>query len=178
MSQMPKLWILSDLDMLTQEYRLCNTGQGYQRMQSCPRIASEMERILRKVQGNFGSWVGLSVVHLGDRDVPNSLVFIDKYTQVPRILRPIAQCITRLPELERDSAFGDYARAEWGSIDDLKQQILSDFFKHGFDGSGDDGGSCIDGRLTSAWNWCSKLQKKDFYYVFMFAGFQGFDGEF
>ncbi len=23
-----------------------------------------------------------------------------------------------------------------------------------------DAGSCIDGRLTSAWNWCSKLEKK------------------
>lgn len=23
-----------------------------------------------------------------------------------------------------------------------------------------DAGSCIDGRLTSAWQWCSKLEKK------------------
>jgi hypothetical protein len=31
-----------------------------------------MRRILRHVQQNVGqSWVGLSVVHLGDRDVPN-----------------------------------------------------------------------------------------------------------
>ena len=42
---------------------------------------------------------------------------------------------------------------------------------------GDDGGSCIDGRLTSAWNWCSKLHKKPYYYAFMFTGFQGFDGD-
>ena len=42
---------------------------------------------------------------------------------------------------------------------------------------GDDGGSCIDGRLTSAWNWCSKLHKKPYYNVFMFTGFQGFDGD-
>ena len=42
---------------------------------------------------------------------------------------------------------------------------------------GDDGGSCIDGRLTSAWNWCSKVQKKPFYYIFMYTGFQGFDGD-
>lgn len=178
MTETQKLWILSDYDMLTQEYRLCNTGQGYQRLQSCPSVSNEMGKILRKVQGGFGSWVGLSVVHLGDRDVPNSLIFIDKYTQVPRILGPIVQCMMRLPELAGDPAFYDYVRAEWGSVDELKLQILSDFFKHGFDGSGDDGGSCIDGRLTSAWNWCSKLHKKPYYYVFMFAGFQGFDGEF
>lgn len=178
MSRMPKLWLLSDTDMTTEGYRLVDTGQGYQRLQSCPSVSSEMRKILRNVQNRFNNWVGLSVVHLGDRDVPNSLVFIDKYTQVPSILSPIVQCIERLPSLVEDNAFHEYVSSEWGSINDLRMQILSDFFKHGFDGSGDDGGSCIDGRLTSSWNWCSKLQKKPYYFVFMFTGFQGFDGEF
>ena len=30
-----------------------------------------MNRILSLVQSQAGPWVGLSVVHLGDRDVPN-----------------------------------------------------------------------------------------------------------
>jgi hypothetical protein len=53
--------------------RLVDTGQGYQRLQQCPRVRQEMNRILHTVQNSrgVGSWVGLSVVHLGDRDVPN-----------------------------------------------------------------------------------------------------------
>ncbi len=31
-------------------------------------------------------------------------------------------------------------------------------------------GSCIDGRLTSAWHWCSKIEKKDYYPIFKLAG--------
>ena len=37
--------------------------------------------------------------------MPNALVFIDKYTQVPRILAPIVRCIERLPSLVDDVAF-------------------------------------------------------------------------
>merc|ERR1719487_396079 len=177
MSNMPRLWMFADGDMLTESYRFADTGQGYNRIQSCPRVGREMQRILSKVQNSVSGWVGLSVVHLGDRDVPNALVFIDKYSQVPRILAPITACLQRIPQLIEDSAFHAYVKAEWGSLRGLQLQILSDFFKHGFDGSGDDGGSCIDGRLTSAWNWCSKLHKKPYYYVFMFTGFQGFDGD-
>ena len=31
-------------------------------------------------------------------------------------------------------------------------------------------GSCIDGRLTSAWNWCSQIEKKPYYHIFKVAG--------
>ena len=75
-----------------------------------------------------------------------------------------------------------YVQAVFGSPEAAKLQILADFFRHGFDGSGADNfydaGSCIDGRLTSCWNWCSKLEKKPFHAVFLLTGFVGFDGDF
>ena len=79
MSNMYKLWCLADEDLLSGghggRYQLLNTGQGLNRVQSSPRVAKEMHRILAKVQRQVGgSWVGLSVVHLGDRDVVSTRV--------------------------------------------------------------------------------------------------------
>eukprot|EP01123_Difflugia_compressa_P014959 TRINITY_DN8170_c0_g1_i1.p1 TRINITY_DN8170_c0_g1~~TRINITY_DN8170_c0_g1_i1.p1 ORF type:complete len:398 (-),score=60.55 TRINITY_DN8170_c0_g1_i1:65-1222(-) len=176
--EMFKLWISSDKDLLGRHsYKLEDTGQGVQRVQSAPEVSQAMSSVLHKVQSRLDRWVGLSVVHLGDRDVPNALVFIDKYTQVPRILGPIVSTIERIGKLAHDKLCGQFI-TEMGGVEKLRKQILCDYFKHGFDGSGDDGGSCIDGRLTSSWNWTSKLEKKPYYEIFLLCGFSGFDGSF
>jgi len=178
-----KLWSDADADLLLSShgaYQLWNTGQGLNRVQACPRVAQEMRRVLARAQRESGApWVGLSVVHLGDRDVPNALMFIDKYTQVPRILAPVVSVVDAVPGLcAADDAVRAYVEDKWGGARQLQDAVLADFFKRAFDGDGDDGGSCIDGRLTSAWNWCSKIAKKDFYAVFSMAGFLGFDGSY
>ena len=93
---MHSLWVAADDDLLStsSSYSLWNTGQGLNRVQNCPKVARMMGNYLSYVQSAAGRpWVGLSVGHLGDRDVPNALVFIDKYTQVPRILQPIVDFI-------------------------------------------------------------------------------------
>ena len=71
-------------------------------------------------------------------------------------------------------ALRSYIEDEFGSAEGCCKEILGDFFRHGFDGSGADNffdaGSCIDGRLTSAWNWCSSLEKKRYFPVFLLTG--------
>ena len=174
------LWLSADEDLLSTSscYQLWNTGQGLNRVQSCPKVGSLMGRLLSGAQKSAGApWVGLSVVHLGDRDVPNALVFIDKYTQVPRILTPIVDFVDGVDGLWADEKIRPYIEVQFGDARSLKMKVLCDYFKHGFDGSGDDGGSCIDGRLTSSWNWTSRIAKKSYYHSFMLNGFQGFDGD-
>lgn len=141
-----------------------------------------MHTVLHSAQKSVGTWIGSSVIHMGDHNVPNALLFIDKYTQIYRILLPICTTLSQIPVMmAQRPALRVYIENEFGGEDNLVREILGDFFRHGFDGSGADNffdaGSCIDGRLTSAWNWCSTLEKKRFFPIFLLAGFVGFDGE-
>jgi len=141
-----------------------------------------MTNVISRAQGRLGGgWVGSSVVHLGDHNVPNALHFIDKYNQVPRILNPMVLAIEGIDRIAKDPFIYKYIEEAFGGIDTLKKTILVDFFKHAFDGSGADSyfdaGSCIDGRLTSAWNYANTISKKIYYPVFQMTGFTGFNGE-
>ena len=176
-----RLWIGAEEDLLSASngYRLMNTGQGMQRCQAAPSTRNNMYDVLSKVKSKAGRWVGLEVVHLGDKEVPNALVFIDKYMQVPRIIGPIIRCIEAIEgELSQNPAVQSYINESFRSSDYLIKLILADLFRGGFDGGGDLGGSCIDGRLTSLWNWSSLVEKKPYYPVFLLSGFLGFDGKF
>jgi hypothetical protein len=66
--------------------------------------------------------------------------------------------LDQLPTLYRDANLKQYIDSMFGGLEQCRKAILCDFCKHAFDGSGADNffdaGSCIDGRLTSAWNWC------------------------
>lgn len=181
------LWAAGERDMLDDrnQYRLSNTGQGLQRVQEASLVGKCMHEYQIKVHHSTGvKWVGSAVVHLGDNCVPNALIFLDKYSQVPWILNPILQTLDYLSDLEKGAnpTVLKYVEKRWNSVDYAQRYILRNFFRFGFDGSGGDNnydaGSCVDGRLTSAWNWCSKLEKKSFKNLFMLSGFNGFDGDF
>ncbi|ORZ06848.1 hypothetical protein BCR42DRAFT_463146 [Absidia repens] len=182
LNDMFKLWMLADQDILgaSNPYRLTQTGQGLHRVQPCPAVSREMHRTLFKAQKKAGTWVGSSVIHLGDKNVPNALMFIDKYNQVSRILSPICITLGQLDELSNNEGLKKYIDRKFGGVEQCRKEILADFFKGAFDGSGADNfydaGSCIDGRLTSAWNWCSQIESKSYFPVFLLTGFVGFDG--
>jgi len=183
LDNMFQLWHLAEEDLLDKEnpYELSNTGQGLQRVQRCPRVQAAMKRVVEGVQKKVGVWIGSSQIHLGDRNVPNGLMFIDKYTQIPRILGPIVLCLDKIPHIPRSSTETQLLVDGLGGPKRVQKLILADFFRHAFDGSGADNffdaGSCIDGRLTSAWNWCSNIHEKSYYPIFLLTGFTGFDGK-
>ena len=180
-----EFWECVDRDMLLEgggSYRFCDTGQGYQRVCGGAKTAGRMRAAVSEAQSEMHGWQGITVIHMGDRDVPNPLVFIDKYTIIPQMLGPVVSCIEKLEEIfdstrtEAYPGLRNLLKAKYGDPQKLRTIILRDFYRHAFDGSGDDGGSCIDGRLTSAWNWCQLLHKKSYYLAFVLTGFNGFDG--
>ena len=132
------LWSLAEQDLLSEAmpYRLRDTGQGLNRVQAAPKTSRMMHAILHRAQHSVGSWIGSSVIHLGDRDVPNALMFIDKYSQIYRFLLPICNTLQQIPSLAAGPALRSYIENEFGSTQKLIVEILADFFRHGFDGSG------------------------------------------
>eukprot|EP01130_Rhizamoeba_saxonica_P017607 TRINITY_DN8573_c0_g1_i1.p1 TRINITY_DN8573_c0_g1~~TRINITY_DN8573_c0_g1_i1.p1 ORF type:complete len:529 (-),score=120.16 TRINITY_DN8573_c0_g1_i1:65-1534(-) len=184
-NDMFKLWFLAEKDLLNIDnpYTLTDTGQGVNRLQQAPTVFPAMETLLNDTKQSVGQWIGSSKIHLGDHNVPNTLMFIDKYTQVPRIINPIINTIENIGKcIRKDKGLKLYVEREFGGKEGLVKTILCDFFRYAFDGSGADNfydaGSCIDGRLTSAWNWCSQLSTKRYYHIFRLTGFVGFDGDF
>lgn len=179
--EMIHLWYIADDDLFNGgHYKLTSTGQGLHRVKACPALYKEMYKIIAECKNKCRSWIGSSVVHLGDDAVPNALFFLDKYTQVPNILIPIDQCLLKIPDLDKDAYTRKYIADQFGSGERLQLTILRDAFAHMFDGSGADNfymsGSCIDGRLTSAWNHTNQISKKEYYNIFLLTGFIGFNG--
>ena len=72
------LWSLAEQDLLSETipYRLRDTGQGLNRVQGAPKTSRMMHAILNRAQKSLGGWVGSSVIHMGDHNVPNALMFI------------------------------------------------------------------------------------------------------
>lgn len=109
-----RLWYLAEQDLLDEEnpYSLRDTGQGLNRQQGAPRVYRVMHTLLHQTQHSIGHWVGSSVIHLGDHNVPNAFMFLDKYSQVPRILNPIVRAWLPSPALRphHDSLSGRHHR--------------------------------------------------------------------
>lgn len=59
--------------------------------------------------------------------------------------------LDRIQELADDEACAPLV-LRFKSVEALRKVILRDFFRHGFNGDGDDGGSCIDGEKEGAWD--------------------------
>ncbi|KAI9908245.1 hypothetical protein PsorP6_002946 [Peronosclerospora sorghi] len=70
-----------------------------------------------------------TVIHLGDKHVPNALMFIDKYTQVGHILRPIVKTVDRIVSLCVSSTdIADYVTTTFDSVQQLQTRDPGGFF--------------------------------------------------
>ena len=53
---------------------------------------------------------------------------------MPRILNPVALCVSQIDELCKDPGLKAYVDSQFGGADQCRKAILSDFFRHAFDG--------------------------------------------
>lgn len=59
--------------------------------------------------------------------------------QVPQILNPVVLVLDELPKLyNKDHNLAHYIDASFGSLEDCRKMIITDFCRHAFDGSGAD----------------------------------------
>ena len=58
-------------------------------------------------------------------------MFIDKYTQVPRILNPVALVISSLDDLvKNDDGLREYVDRSFGGVERCRKFDLGGFFRH------------------------------------------------
>ncbi|CAI5704833.1 unnamed protein product [Peronospora farinosa] len=89
-------------------------------------------------------------------------MFIDKYTQVGHILRPIVKAIDSIESMcgsPKIRGYVDTTFAERTIFSRLDHALMDDL-------------------RASAWNWCSNLHTKPFFPNFKITGFVGFDDKF
>lgn len=77
-NRMPHVLLAKPSPVRIPTRRLADTGQGANRIQSAPGLSAAMHAILGRCKAAVDGWVGSSVVHLGDHNVPNAFMFIDK----------------------------------------------------------------------------------------------------
>jgi hypothetical protein len=175
------LSIQSYLDVSNNPYKLCNNGQGIVRVQP----AMLLQRVMVALVVCALRGVGSGAVHIGDSSVPNSLSLIDKYLQLNTILTPLLSTArywwTSTTNIATQEAVARLKLSTFAAdcIQFGHRKLLQHWSINGMDGSGGDtvftAGSCVDGRLTSVWNWCNMLPNQEFYPLFSLAGFTSFD---
>ena len=109
------LWSLAEQDLLseTSPYRLRDTGQGLNRVQAAPKTSRMMHAILNRAQKSVGTWVGSSVIHMGE---PRFLSFLRGFYLIAqrRPQRPERLDVHRqvFPDLPHPTSYHDHPQSD------------------------------------------------------------------
>lgn len=86
----------------------------------------------------------LSIIYLEDRDVHNDLLSINKNMQIAHFCKSIVHLLDGISFLCQRKDLNEYICSIFGGQRGSKMVVLADYINHGFNGSGDEGGICID----------------------------------